>query len=145
MVATDISPMALRVAERNVDRHGLKERICLSQADLLRGIAGPFDLICSNPPYIPTKTLRSLPVFAHEPTLALDGGPDGLACIRKLLVQSAERLADGGLVLVEIEARQGAHAAALARECFPDAEISILKDLAGLDRVLRIEPAVRQR
>ena len=139
LVATDISPEALRVAKRNTGRHGVEERVRLEQADLLSGISGPFDLICSNPPYIPSETLRKLEVYAHEPALALDGGSDGLDCIRRLLHQSAEKLAGGGLVLVEIEAGQGAQAAALARGNFPGGRISLLKDLAGLDRVLRIE------
>lgn len=98
-----------------------------------------FDLILSNPPYIPTETMLGLPIYGREPTLALDGGPDGLATIRRLLGQSKRYLAAGGTLLLEMEYRQGAQAAALARENFPDADIHIHKDLAGLDRLLVID------
>lgn len=98
-----------------------------------------FDLILSNPPYIPTPTLHGLDVYKHEPTLALDGGPDGMATIRRLLGQSKRWLAAGGTLLLEIEYQQGAQVAALARENFPEADIHIHKDLAGLDRLLVID------
>ncbi len=94
-----------------------------------------------DPPYIPSGALPGLTFAVQEPRLALDGGPDGLDCIRRLFPQAAEKLSAGGLVLVEIESSLGKQAAALARESFPGSRIDILKDLAGLDRVLRIETA----
>lgn len=98
-----------------------------------------FDLILSNPPYIPTPTLRGLDVYKHEPTLALDGGPDGLATIRRLLGASKRCLAEGGALRIEIESRLGRLAFETAQNHFPDAKIQILKDLAGLDRLLAID------
>lgn len=146
--ATDISPAALAVARLNAEKHTVAQRITFYEADLFPSSAEPstvqrppsaFDLILSNPPYIPTPTLRGLDVYKHEPTLALDGGPDGMATIRRLLGASKRRLAAGGTLLLEIEYRQGAQVAALARENFPDADIQIHKDLAGLDRLLAID------
>lgn len=146
--ATDISPAALAVARLNAEKHGVAQRITFYEADLFSSSAEPstvhrlpstFDLILSNPPYIPTDTLRELPIYGREPTLALDGGPDGMEVIRRLLGQSKRWLAAGGTLLLEIEYRQGAQAAALARENFPEADIHIHKDLAGLDRLLAID------
>lgn len=150
--ATDISPAALAIARKNAKKHGLEGRIKFCEADLFdprcairdtrkpntEDRISPFHLITSNPPYIPTTTLRELPIYGREPTLALDGGPDGLTVIRRLLGQSKRYLAPGGTLLLEIEYRQGAQATALARENFPDASIQIHKDLAGLDRVLAV-------
>ncbi len=98
-----------------------------------------FSLICANLPYIPTPQLASLPVAAREPRLALDGGPDGLSLLRCLLEQAPGRLAPGGLLLLEIEAGQGEAALALARQAFPGADARLLPDLAGRDRVVRVE------
>lgn len=157
--ATDISPAALAIARQNAKKHGVEGRIQFHEADLfearyskidtrksniespipnLESLFSNFHLITSNPPYIPTDTLRELPIYGREPTLALDGGPDGLAVTRRLLGQSKRVLAAGGMILLEIECRQGAQATALARENFPDASIHIHKDLAGLDRVLAV-------
>jgi release factor glutamine methyltransferase len=80
-----------------------------------------------------------LDVARCEPRGALDGGTDGLALIRELLAQLPSRLAPGGLALLEIEYRQGAAAAALARSAFPGAQVRVLPDLAGLDRVVEID------
>jgi release factor glutamine methyltransferase len=139
--ATDISPAALAVARLNAEKHGVAQRITFYEADLFPFNLQPstFNLILSNPPYIPTETMLGLPIYGREPTLALDGGSDGMAVIRRLLGQSKRWLAAGGTLLLEIEYRQGAQAAALARENFPDADIHIHKDLAGLDRLLAID------
>ncbi|MEK6574332.1 MAG: protein-(glutamine-N5) methyltransferase, release factor-specific, partial [Chloroflexota bacterium] len=82
--------------------------------------------------------LDTLAVAKHEPRLALDGGPDGLSLIRRLLTDAPKVLEPGGTVLLEIEYRQGEAVAALAREAFPDARVEVHKDLAGLDRVVEI-------
>ncbi len=97
-----------------------------------------FPLICANLPYIPTATLRRLEIYGREPTLALDGGPDGLDLIRRLLSQAAHALALGGVLLLEIESTQGRAARSLARQFFPQARITLLPDLAGHDRLLKI-------
>jgi len=139
--ATDISPAALAIARANAEKHGVEGRIKFYEADLFPNPQLPitnYQLILSNPPYIPSGTLHKLPIYGREPTLALDGGPDGLEVIRRLLRQSKRHLAPGGTLLLETEYRQGTQVAALARENFPDAEIHIHKDLAGLDRVLTV-------
>ena len=141
MTATDISPLALNTAERNVLRHQLKQQVRLIRTDLLSGLSGRFDLICANLPYIPTKMLHELDVFRREPTLALDGGADGLQLIKQLLTTTPKRLAAGGLALLEIEAGQAESAAQLAQRAHPQAAITIKPDLAGHPRLLIIAEA----
>jgi release factor glutamine methyltransferase len=136
--ASDVSPAALEIAEKNAERHRVAERIHFALGDLLKPGEFRFDLICANLPYIPTETLRSLPVYGREPTLALDGGPDGLAVIRRLLSQAKGKISPGGLLLAEIEAGQGEIAQKAARIEFPQSEISILPDLSGKDRLLEV-------
>jgi release factor glutamine methyltransferase len=96
------------------------------------------DLICANLPYIPTQTLQTLPVYRREPTLALDGGTDGLDLIRRLLNLAPVWLAPNGLLLLEIEAGQGIPALNLACDLFSQAEIHLHQDLTGNDRLLEI-------
>jgi release factor glutamine methyltransferase len=138
VVATDISRAALAVAAGNAERHAVAARLSLVQADLLAPVRPGVDLIVSNPPYIPTADLAALEVARHEPRAALDGGPDGLEVIRRLLGDAARLLARPGLLLVEIGAGQGPAATALARDTFPEAAITILPDYAGHGRVLRV-------
>ena len=160
IVATDISPAALAVARLNAEKHGLGGRIRFYEADLFEvrnsitdnrysgldiRIANnesripTFELIVSNPPYIPTETLHGLDVYGREPTLALDGGPDGMVVTRRLLAESKRYLAEGGAIRVEIEAGQGKIALETAKSHFPGAKVQIYKDLAGLDRLLAID------
>ncbi len=139
VVASDLSPEALAVASANAKQHNVTERITFLQSELLESYSAQrFDLICANLPYIPAGDLENLEVARHEPRLALDGGPDGLSLIRRLLTQAPRQLAPGGRVLLEIEYRQGQAVGALAREAFPGADIHIHQDLAGLDRVVEI-------
>jgi release factor glutamine methyltransferase len=133
---TDISLAALRVARHN--SAGLTN-LYLAQSDLLTAFSGPFEVICANLPYIANAELDLLEVAKFEPLVALDGGADGLLLIRLLLAQAPRRLAQPGLLLLEHGADQGAAVAALAAQSFPDASIRVVKDLAGLDRVTRIE------
>jgi release factor glutamine methyltransferase len=139
VIATDISQEALEIARRNVERYALQGSIHLIQADLLPEKSGMLDLVCANLPYIPTGVLKSLPRLEAEPRLALDGGAVGLNLIRRLLDYLPGCLAAGGLVLLEIEAGQGAAALQYASRNFIGAQISILPDLAGHHRVLRIQ------
>ena len=144
VVATDISPPALEIAHRNVRAHGAVNQIALFQCDLLppHPYALPtdmhFDLICANLPYIPTKTLQGLDVYKREPTLALDGGADGLNIVRRLLEIAPEWMAPNGMILLEIEASQGMSAVSLAYDTFDSAEIHLHQDLAGHDRLVEI-------
>jgi release factor glutamine methyltransferase len=105
------------------------------ESDLLSSVPGRFDLIVSNPPYVPTDVIEGLSVeVRREPRLALDGGEDGLDLIRRLIAESRERLDSGGRLLVESGEEQTGHVAELMRgEGF--LEIEIYRDLAGLGRV----------
>ena len=87
VTATDICPEALAVARRNAARHGAADRVSFHQTDLLEGRPGPFDLIVSNPPYVPDAVVGTLApeVSRHEPAAALRGGPDGLDTVRRLV------------------------------------------------------------
>ncbi|MBC7255074.1 MAG: peptide chain release factor N(5)-glutamine methyltransferase [Chloroflexi bacterium] len=137
---TDLSPEALAVAHKNARCHGIEGRIGWVCCDLLSALAGPFEIIVANLPYIPTEEIATLPpdVAAYEPHLALDGGPGGLTVIERLLQQVPERLSRPGLLLLEIDSRQAERAVALAGAFLPDAHIAVLRDLAGLPRVVRV-------
>jgi release factor glutamine methyltransferase len=104
-------------------------------------LAPDLDLIAANLPYVSRQEWTTLSdgVKSYEPALALDGGTDGLDAIRALLPQAAERLRPGGLVLLEIGWRQGAAAAALARQAFPAARVEVRPDFAGHDRLVAIQ------
>ncbi len=138
--ATDISFEALRVAARNVRRYDLQERIALICGDLLRAITGPFDLIVANLPYIPCEEMASLPtnVAMYEPHGALDGGERGIEIIRRLLPQTAQKLARPGLLLLEIDPRQAQAVTEMAHRTFSGAQVNLLQDYARHDRVVEI-------
>ena len=144
VVATDISLPALEIAYRNVRKHSLENHIAIVQCDLLPShpYSLPtdlhFDLICANLPYIPTETLQELDVYGREPTLALDGGADGLNIVRQLLEIAPEWMAPNGMIMLEIEASQGMSAVSLAYDAFDKAEIHLHQDLAGHDRLIEI-------
>lgn len=158
VTATDVSPGALAVARRNAERHGVADRISFARADLLKDLAIGMDegrsassipietpdLIVANLPYIDSEELTTLPVAAHEPRLALDGGPGGLMLIERLLVQAPRVLAPGGVVLLEIGAGQGQRAAALGQAAFPGAAVMLHADWAGLERVVEIRCQPRE-
>lgn len=154
ILATDISPAALAVARRNAERHGVQDRITFVECDLLPAtidggrwtvdatVDGPpstVQLVTANLPYIPSETVKGLQIARHEPLLALDGGPDGLVLIRRLLALLSPQMDTGQLVLLEIEASLGPAAQALAEAAFPAAIVRIQKDLAGHDRLVIIE------
>jgi release factor glutamine methyltransferase len=136
--ASDSSPDALDVARQNVARHGVASRVRLAQGDLLAPLDRQADLIVSNPPYTILGEIDE-GVRRHEPRGALDGGPDGLELYRRLLAQAPRKLTPGGAVLLEIGATQGQAVSVLARQHFPNAEVRLHKDLAGLDRVVTID------
>ena len=144
VVATDISPEALAVAGRNVARHGVGERVALGEGDLFGPVEGlavgrPFDLIVSNPPYIPTQEIPGMGrhVAEHEPLLALDGGADGLGPHERIFRAAADYLAPGGRLFLEHEWYHGAQARALAGR-HPDRydDVRTLIDANGRDRAL---------
>ena len=139
ITAIDLSPEALNIARQNAETHQVNEQITLKQADLLSSGNQTFDLVCANLPYIPSAKLEQGNTLGFEPTLALDGGADGLSLIRRLLERLPPRLNSPALVLLETEATLGAETLALAKTAFPQAEVKLLQDLAGLDRLVRIE------
>jgi release factor glutamine methyltransferase len=138
VIAIDISPGALALAQQNVERYNLAGRVRLLHGDLLEPLAVPADLIVSNPPYTILSKIDE-GVRRYEPHQALDGGADGLEVYRRLLHQAPAKLRPGGAVLLEIGAPQGAAVIDLARRAFPVATIGVHKDLAGHDRVVVIE------
>lgn len=139
ITATDVSKHSLDVARINAIKHGVADRISLIQTDLLEPIGGTFNMICANLPYIPTTTLQQLAVFGREPSLALDGGPDGLGLIRRLVRMASDYLSPRGTLMIEIEATQGKTAIELAKEQFPGSAIRLVPDQAGHDRLLIIQ------
>ena len=103
VVATDVSQDALEVAAMNCDQHGLGDRVTFLCADLFPPAAHGFDLIVSNPPYVPHRVFDTLPrEYLHEPRIALAAGDDGCVCVERILLGAAEHLSEGGLLIVEV-------------------------------------------
>ena len=139
VIATDLSAKALSIAQRNAEVHHVEARITCVQADLIPKDLGRFDLICANLPYVPTSKLAEVNSLPFEPILALDGGPDGLALIKRCLAYAPAHIRAPGMLLFEIEASTGNAAIALAHEAFPQAKVTLIPDLAGRDRLMSIE------
>ncbi len=144
ILATDISAKALQVAKRNAEKLGVSRNIEFVECDLFPDKDTfvnnhlPFDLICANLPYVPTETLSHLSIFGREPTVALDGGEDGLHLFRRLLNIAPDWLAPNALILLEIEATLGIQVLNLACDMFGQAEIHLHQDFTGRDRLLEI-------
>ena len=141
ILGTDDSPDALDLARENAVGHAVADRVRFVEADVLAPVvATPFDLVLANLPYIPTMTIPMLPVAASfEPRVALDGGPDGLALIGRLIGRLPDALGDGGVALVEIGSDQVEAIQDLIRRELPGWSSTIEHDLAGQPRVVRIE------
>lgn len=141
VVATDASPDALALARENAVGHGVADRIVFLEADLLPPVVEPRPvLVCANLPYVASGDLAGLaPEVRHEPRAALDGGPDGLDVVRRLLDRLPGVLAPGGLALLEIGADQGPAALAEAAARLPGWPAEVRPDLAGRPRLLRLE------
>ncbi|MGI6732599.1 MAG: peptide chain release factor N(5)-glutamine methyltransferase [Anaerovoracaceae bacterium] len=148
IVAADISPEALEVTKENARINGVEKQIRFAQGDLFapfpknrkgRG-KQQFDLIVSNPPYIPTRVLPTLmrEVREHEPRLALDGGEDGLDFYIRILGEAWLYLVKDGALLLEIGYDQGVALPLLAEAAGAYERVEIIKDLAGKDRVALI-------
>lgn len=141
ILATDISQQALSVANHNAQKFKVADRINFMQCDILPAdfpTGEHLNLLCANLPYIPTETLHNLPVYGREPTLALDGGLDGLDIFRKLMKIAPKWMAPDSLILLEIEATLGIQALSLAYDMFSSAKIRLHKDLTGRDRLLEV-------
>jgi len=144
--AVDCSEKGLAVARRNVRRHGLDGHVRLLAGDLLAPLAdaclpGSLDAILSNPPYIPTAVCGTLQreVRDFEPRAALDGGPDGLDVIRRLVGTAAPWLKPGGLFAFEVGAGQAGDAVRLLAGAGAWGRTWTVKDLAGIERVVCAE------
>ena len=136
--ASDISAGALDVARKNARQHKAAKRIQFLQADLLKGLNGPFNLIVSNPPYISMEEWATLApdVKDYEPALALNDGASGLKIIERILQDAPAKLAPEGALLIEIGAGQGAATLKLAQKYCPLLRFEIKQDLARRDRLL---------
>jgi ribosomal protein L3 glutamine methyltransferase len=134
--ASDLSAAALAVARRNVSRYRLGRRIRLVRSDLFAGLGGcRYDLIVSNPPYVKSSSMRTLPSeYRHEPHAALAGGADGLVLVRRILAEARTHLEPGGLLVCEI----GRNKRALERT-FPALPFVWLETSAGAEHVFLLE------
>ena len=152
--ATDAYDGALDVAAYNIRMHNVADRVTLLKGDLLAPLPEPVDVIAANLPYLPTARIPTLqPEVQWEPATALDGGADGLDCIRRLLEQAGagsgngsggnepSRIKPHGVILLEMDPEQFDAAKSIAASIFPDAEITAERDLSGRDRVLSVSLA----
>jgi len=155
IVASDRSADAVALARENAVAHGVADRVGVAVADLLPGagaaaglLSAPvrFDLVCANLPYIRTGDLAGLPPpVRFEPPEALDGGPDGLEVIRRLLASLPDRLSEGGLALLEIGSDQAEALDVAVRSLAPGWDCEVVPDLAGLPRIARVVGPARPR
>jgi release factor glutamine methyltransferase len=140
VTAIDLSPAALEVARRNAERHGVADRIDWVEGDLFASVPPErtFDLVVSNPPYVATSELAELAVDVrrYEPSLALDGGPEGTTVIERLIPQAAQRLRPGGWLLMEISPSIAGRVETLLDAAAGLERRPTGKDLAGLARVV---------
>jgi release factor glutamine methyltransferase len=137
VVAVDVSPAAAAVARANARTLGLASRVRIVAADVLAGLRdGHADLIVSNPPYLPSALVPELSpeVSLHEPRLALDGGPDGLAVIRRLVTVARRILRPSGVLVLETAGGDQAWAAAALLRGAGWDRVAVRPDLAGIDR-----------
>jgi len=143
-IATDASPEALGLARENAVGHGLADRMVFVEADLLPPVVEPpYAVVCANLPYVAAGEIVGLArELAFEPRSALDGGPDGLDVIRRLLDRLPDALAPGGVALLEIGADQETGIAAAVAEHLPGWRCAVSVDLAGLPRLARVERGV---
>jgi release factor glutamine methyltransferase len=137
LFATDISPDALMVVQRNANAFGVHDRICFLTGDLLIPLQQKVDWILANLPYIAQERWQQESSLACEPRVALVGEGDGTGTICRLLRQALPWLNHPGRMLVEIGEDQGG-LAEKAKSFLPGAEVDLLLDLAGLPRLLRI-------
>jgi release factor glutamine methyltransferase len=142
VVATELDPGALAWARVNTAAHGVQLLAGDLDAPLPEELAGRVDVLCANVPYVPTRAIATMPrdVRDHEPRLALDGGPDGLDVLRRVAGRAGRWLAPGGFLLCEIGDDQGEAAARLLAAAGL-AEVAVLPDLAGRDRIVEARRA----
>jgi release factor glutamine methyltransferase len=146
ITAVDISGAALKIARENSERHGVANRIEFGRGDLFEPVAGQFEFIVSNPPYVRREELSMLPaeILDREPLAALDGGIDGLDYYRRIIAEAYQYLEPGGHLVLEIGADMGAAVAEVLADaaCYPPAVT--YRDYAGQERIIataKISPA----
>ncbi len=141
LTVSDLSPEALELAAENLSSHGVARGVSLACGDLLDPAPrdARFDLLLANLPYVPsTEVDAGGGSLAWEPRLALDGGPDGLDVVRRFVAALPGKLAPGGVALLEIGAGQADGVRQLVAELRMPSSVSALRDLAGIERVLRV-------
>jgi len=148
LVASDLSADALELASENLATHGVAQLVTLQVSDLLVGEQRApgaseqllrADLVTANLPYVTTAEVDAAPgSLAYEPRLALDGGPDGLDVLRRLVAQLPERLAAGGVALLEVAGRQASAVRGEAEQLPISVAVTQIPELAGIERVVRI-------
>lgn len=141
-IGVDRSAAALAVARANAERADLEGRVMFLCADWSAALAGSFDLVLANPPYIPTAEIASLApeVREHDPRAALDGGPDGLGAYRAILADLPRILAPNGVAVLELGAGQAAEVSSLAGACRL-AVGRLRQDLGGVARAIVLRHA----
>jgi release factor glutamine methyltransferase len=140
LVAVDLWPEALDLARENAVGHGVADHMRFREADLLPVGDDPYTLICANLPYVASADLPTLaPDLSYEPVAALDGGPDGLDVIRRLVERLPSVLEPGGVALLEIGANQGEAIVDAVAALTPGWPCVVRPDLAGLSRLARVE------
>ncbi len=143
--ASDLSPKALKVARENAETLGARD-IKFNEGDLFAGLSkagafGGYDIIVSNPPYIPVKEIETLQIEVrdHEPIMALDGGEDGLDFYRRILSQAPLYLRKNGSLFLEIGHDQGPALKDMAENQGDWSQVEVLKDLSGRDRIVILQ------
>jgi release factor glutamine methyltransferase len=136
--ASDVSKPALDIARSNGEKHGVTDRIVLLEGDMLEPLPGPVDLIIANLPYVREAELIDNVSLSYEPSLALNGGEDGLDRIRVLCRQAGNKLNDDGFILMEIGWGQAEAVTALLQEIYPSSRIEVDCDLAGIQRTVSL-------
>jgi release factor glutamine methyltransferase len=137
-IGTDISEAALATARQNASDLGYEDRATLVHCHYAGGLSGPFDLIVSNPPYIPADDIANLAVEVrdHDPHLALDGGPDGLVAYREIVPRAHETLLPGGWLILEVGINQSDEVIKMMAESGLIPAGPARADLAGIPRVV---------
>jgi release factor glutamine methyltransferase len=145
LTAVDVSETALAIARDNAETHGVADRIRFLEGDLFEPLATgePFDIVASNPPYVAEHEFDTLQqdVRAHEPHVALFGGPDGLAVLRRLVEGCLPYLVDGGHLLLEISPEQADEVVRLLETRGGYTDVAVVSDLSGRSRVVRARKA----
>jgi release factor glutamine methyltransferase len=139
--ATDISYSALEVARLNCEHHKVTRRVTLLQGSLLEPIPETVDLIVANLPYVKSSELENLSpeITRFEPRTAIDGGKNGLKCIRRLLEQTEEKISHQGCLLLEIGQNQEQDVIRLIHSCLNKVSFTFTPDLNGINRVAKID------